>query len=126
MIWDSRILLHFNNEIDNTKNNKWQKGINKWRQLYTVLPFSRFSMCSCQQYPFHRFEIVFPEQMKAFLKLGPFAATGFYFILSRRVKLNPISVHTFTTTQLCLDDNGPFMKKEIFPLILSVNDHLTQ
>jgi len=42
MIWGSRILLHFNNEIDNTKNNKWQKGINKWRPLYTVLPFSHF------------------------------------------------------------------------------------
>ena len=46
MIWDSRILLPFNNAIDNTKNNKWQKGINKWRQLYTVLPFIHLSVCA--------------------------------------------------------------------------------
>lgn len=31
MIWDLAILLHFNNEIKNTKKNKWQKCINKFQ-----------------------------------------------------------------------------------------------
>lgn len=70
---------------------KDKKGINKWCQLYTVLPFSLFSMCSHQQYPFHRFGIVFPELKNAFLKLGSFAATGFALIWSKH--WNP-SLHT--------------------------------
>lgn len=71
IIWDSRILLHFNNDTDNTKNNKRQKGINKWCQLYTVLPFSHFSMCSHQRCPFHRFGIVFPQQIKSISQTWP-------------------------------------------------------
>lgn len=32
---------------------KDKKGINKWCQLYNVLPISHFSTCSHQQCPFH-------------------------------------------------------------------------
>lgn len=67
-------------------------------------PLAVMSMCSCQQYPFHRFGIVFPEQVNAFLKLGPFAATGFFIFLCffltfthlSHLKLNPILLHTLT------------------------------
>lgn len=57
-------------------------------------PLAIFCMCSRQQFPSHRLGIMFPQQTDAFLKLGPFTATGFYFIPSCHLKLTSTFRHT--------------------------------
>lgn len=75
IIWDLATLLHFNNEFKNTKKKTNDKNVLTSVNIITLLPFSQVTMFS-PTFPFHRSFC----HMTAFLKLGLFDATKFYFI----------------------------------------------